>query len=286
MSAPVVLFGAAGGIGRRVRALLPADREVIPVDRLLHPPCDAAEPADVERLAARLPARVVAVNVAGVVSTALAPDVLAALLRGNAQAPAVIAGVLAGRLEHVVHLSSVSVYGPPLANPISERHPLAPDTAYGVSKAAGERLAQIAGAAAGVPTTVIRATQLFAVASARETLPHVLARRLRDGEAPALTVDPATRRDYLHVDDLARLVARAAQDPVAGVFNAGSGDGVVLGELFAAAYASVGLAAPAPPPAAAGRSQWLDCAAARAAFGWAARERVVDWVRAGGADAA
>lgn len=284
MNAPVVLFGAAGGIGRRVRAMLPADREVIPVDRRLDPPCDAAEPADLERLAARLPARVVAVNVAGVVSTATAPEVLAALLRGNAQAPAVIAGALAGRLEHVVHLSSVSVYGPPLGNPISERHPLAPDTAYGVSKAAGERLAQIACAAAGVPLTVIRATQLFAVASARDTLPHVLARCLRAGEAPALTVDPATRRDYLHVDDLARLVARAAQDPVAGAFNAGSGGGVLLGELFACAYAAVGREAPRAP-AAAGRSQWLDCAAARAAFGWAARERVVDWVRAGGADA-
>jgi UDP-glucose 4-epimerase len=285
VSTPIVLFGAAGGIGRQVRALLPADREIIEVDRLLEPPCDAAEPADLERLLKRLPPRIVAVNVAGLVSTDAGPGALAGLLRSNVQAPAVVVAALAERLERLVHLSSVSVYGPPLANPVTEDHALAPDTPYGVSKATGERLVQLGCAAAGVPLTVIRATQLFGVASAHGTLPHALTRRLREGESPALTIDPATRRDYLHVTDLARLVARAAQEPVAGVFNAGSGDGVALGELFAVAYAGAGRT---PPPTASGPSwsQWLDCAAARAAFGWQPRERVVDWVRAGGRDAA
>jgi len=281
----IVVFGAAGGIGRRLRAMLPSDRETIAVDRHLHPGYDAAEPEDLQRLAALLPSRVVAVNVAGVVSTAGDPATRAALVRSNVQAPALIVSALAGRLEHVVHLSSVSVYGPTRANPISEEHPLAPDTAYGVSKHAGERLVQLGCAAAGVPLTVIRATQLFGLASAHDTLPHTLTRRLRAGDSPMLTIDPATRRDYLHVDDLARLVARAALQPVAGVFNAGSGAGVALGELFAAAYEAAGRT---PPPAGGGTnpSQCLDSGAARAAFGWTAEQPLLDWVRAGGRDAA
>ncbi len=279
MSTPIVLFGAAGGIGRRVRAMLPADREVIAVDRLLEPACDAAEPADLERLAASLPARIVAVNVAGLVSTAAAPAALAALVRSNVQAPAVIVSSLAERLEHVVHLSSISVYGPPRSNPVGEDHPLAPDSAYGASKACGEQLARIGCAAAGVQLTVIRATQLFGLSSAHDTLPHLLTRRLRAGESPVLTIDPATRRDYLHVDDAARLVARAVEHPVAGVFNAGAGAGVTLGDLFAAAYEAAGREVP-PAGAQPAWSQWLDCGAAREAFGWEARTAVVDWVRA------
>jgi UDP-glucose 4-epimerase len=284
VSTPLVVFGAAGALGRRVLAALPSDREVIPVDRRLEPACDVAEPADVERLLARLPERVVAVNVAGAVSTSVAPEAVAASVRSNAQAPAVLVGGLAGRLEHVVHLSSVSVYGPPCANPMAEHHPLAPDSVYGVAKAAGEGLLHVVCAAAGAPLTVLRATQLFALSSAHDTLPHVLTRRLRDGESPRLTADPATRRDYLHVDDAAELIARAALAPVVGTFNVGSGGGVALGDLFAVAYEQAGRR---PPEAGGGAdaSQWLDSAAARAAFGWAPQRDVLDWVRSGAPDA-
>jgi UDP-glucose 4-epimerase len=284
--AAIVLFGAAGALGTRVRAALPRDREVIAVDRVLDPPCDAADPGDLARLLERLPPRLVAINVAGLVSTATSPDAVAAAVCANAQLPAVVAATLAQRLVHFVHLSSVSVYGPARANPIGEDHPLAPDTVYGVTKATGERLAAIACADAGVPMTVIRATQLFALASAHDTLPHTLTRRLRAGESPQLTADPRTRRDYLHVDDAARLIAAAAlAPPRPGAFNAGSGQGVALGELFAVAYEAAGRVAPAAPPGGPGSSQWLDSTAARKAFDWAPREHVLDWIRAGAPDA-
>lgn len=280
MSAPVVVFGAAGSLGRRVLAALPESHEVIGVDRDLAPPCDIANPADLARLLAHLPPRLIAVNVAGVVSLGSSPDAVAALVRSNVQAPGVLVSALADRLEHVVHLSSISAYGPPRVNPMTEAHPLEPSTPYGISKRAGEQLVGAACARAEVPLTVIRATQLFGLPSADETLPHVLTRRVRAGEAPQLTVAPTTRRDYLHVDDAARLIASAALQPRAGTFNAGSGDGVALGDLFVAAYEAVGRRPPAAADGGPDSSQWLDSCAARDAFGWAPTESVLKWAAA------
>jgi len=278
-STPIVLFGAAGGLGRRVLALLPADYEVIPVDRALDPSYDLADPIDLSRLAERLPSRVVGVNVTGTVSTAVDADAVAASVRNNVQAPGVIVSGLGDRLEHLVHLSSVSVYGSPSANPITEEHPLRPDSVYGISKSAGERLVKALCARLDCSLTVIRATQLFALPSADDALPRVLARRLRAGETPQLTADPGTRRDYLHVDDAARLIVQAALSRRTGTFNAGAGGGVLLGELFAAAYEAAGRSPADAPGAGPDTSQWLDIRTTQEAFDWTPTESVVDWVR-------
>jgi len=277
---PIVVFGAAGGLGRRVLAALPPDREVVGIDRDLDPACDIASPDDLSRLLERLPANVVAVNCAGMVATPVAPGDFAELIRSNIQAPAVLIRALADRLDHMVHISSISVYGTPRSNPMTEDHPLAPETAYGISKQTGERLIGLVCSQAGVPLTVIRATQLYGLPSARDTLPHVLARKLSAGESPELTVSAQTRRDYLHVDDAARLIAQAALDPRVGTFNAGSGEGVLLGELFAAGYEAVGRPVPAGRAAGPDTSQWLDTSRARKSFGWEPRDHVLEWVRA------
>jgi nucleoside-diphosphate-sugar epimerase len=244
---PIVLFGAAGGLGRRVLAMMPADREIIPVDRALDPPYDLADPGELSRLAKHLPRRLIGVNVMGAVSTAVDPEAVAASVRNNVQSAGVIVSGLGDRLEHFVHLSSISIYGTPCANPITEDHPLRPDSVYGVAKSAAELLVKTLCSSADCSLTVIRATQLFALPSAGDALPHVLARRLRGGETPTLTADPTTRRDYLHVDDAARLIVQAALARRAGTFNAGSGGGVLLGELFAVAYEAGGGWAAAPP---------------------------------------
>jgi nucleoside-diphosphate-sugar epimerase len=280
VSAPVVVFGAAGSLGRRVLAAMPPEQEVIGVDLNLEPVCDVASPRDLAGLLERLPARLIAVNVTGVVSVGESPHAIASLVRSNVQGPAVLVGALAERLEHFVHLSSISVYGPPRVNPMTEEHPLDPDTPYGITKSAGERLVRAGCARAGVPLTVVRATQLFGLPSAHETLPHVLTGRVCAGEAPELRAAPTTRRDYLHVDDAARLIVSAALRPRAGTFNAGSGGGVALGELFATAYEAVGRHPPVTPGDGPDSSQWLDSGAARAAFDWEPRQSVLDWVAA------
>jgi nucleoside-diphosphate-sugar epimerase len=277
---PIVLFGAAGGLGRRVLAMMPADREVIPVDRVLDPPYDLADPGELSELAEHLPRRLIGVNVMGAVSTAVDPEAVAASVRNNVQSAGVIVSGLGDRLEHFVHLSSISVYGAPSANPITEDHPLHPDSVYGVAKSAGELLVKALCSSLDSSLTVIRATQLFALPSAADALPHVLARRLRGGETPQLTADPRTRRDYLHVDDAARLIVQATLARRAGTFNAGSGGGVLLGELFAAAYEAAGRPPAAAPHDGRDTSQWLDIRATQDAFAWTPAESVVDWVRA------
>jgi UDP-glucose 4-epimerase len=275
---PIVVLGAAGGLGERVLAALPAAQEVIAVDQLLEPPCDLADPAEVRSLIAGMPQRLIAVNVMGAVSTATDADAVAQAVRNNVQSAGVIVSALGDRLEHLVHLSSISVYGRPVANPIAVEQPLAPESIYGVTKLAGEQLLGALCAETGAGLTILRATQLFALRSAVDSLPHVLARRLSEQDSPKLTADPLTRRDYLHVEDAARLIATAALAPRAGTFNAGSGDGTPLGELFATAYEAAGRPVPTHEGGA-DTSLWLDTATTREVFEWAPSRDVIDWVR-------
>lgn len=284
MTVPVVVFGAAGGLGRRIVKALAGVAPVVSVDRSLDAAHDLADPSAVARLLEDLPARLTAINAAGLVASGDSAAEVAAMVRANIEVPACIATVLAPRLEHLVHVSSVSVYGAPTTNPITEAHPTVPTTVYGASKLAAEHLVSVLCARSVTPVSILRLAQLFALPSAATTYPHSLVARLAGGELPALQVALSTRRDYLHVDDAAGLVALAARTRVPGTFNVGSGTGTRLVDLEAAAYEAFGRRPPAPA-AGPDTSQWLDVSLAKHTFGWQPEREIIGWIRSGASDA-
>ncbi|MDQ2922657.1 MAG: NAD(P)-dependent oxidoreductase, partial [Acidobacteriota bacterium] len=147
----------------------------------------------------------------------------------------------AGRIDHLVYLSSVSVYGRPEYNPIDENHPTHPYSIYGTSKVSAEMIARNLCARHNTGLTIIRATQLFGLSSADSSLPHLLLTRMRNGQPLKITCDPAVERDYLHVRDLIDLLVRAIEHPAAGIFNAGSGSPIRIGDLFELMFKKFGI---------------------------------------------
>ena len=124
-----------------------------------------------------------------------------------------------------------------VAVPTDERK--RPDLAsiYALTKFAQERMAMIWGAAYGVETCALRLFNVFGAGQALSN-PYTgvlanFAARLANGARPMVFEDGAQRRDFVHVDDVARAFRLALERPEAAgeVFNIGSGRAYPIAEV-------------------------------------------------------
>lgn len=104
----------------------------------------------------------------------------------------------------ILHLSSY-VYGIPTRLPIDELHPLAAPNPYAFAKLACEQIVKQHVDRFGIRAVILRPFNLYGPArDSGDVIGHIL--RQVGGETIQIR-DLTPRRDYLHVDDLARLVA-------------------------------------------------------------------------------
>jgi UDP-glucose 4-epimerase len=170
--------------------------------------------------------------------------------------------LLEGMAEHgvdkIVFSSSAAVYGTPSTELVTEESPTRPESPYGESKLIGEWLL-----ADQAKATTLRHTSLryFNVVGSgtpelRDTSPHNLFPIVFDalvaGKTPYIngddypTPDGTCVRDYVHVADLATSHVAAAKALEAGtalerVYNLGSGDGLSVRQIMAAAARVTGI---------------------------------------------
>lgn len=244
----LMVVGGAGSVGNRlVRALEP--RPVIVVDRMTDPDispntrylkCEVGDLRDVESLCDQCRKHLHVLYLVANLDSRNDSDCVASVLRDNVLAIGHFLSVFAGNIKHFTYLSSVSVYGHPVYNPIDEDHPIQPYSIYGASKASAEIVARVLCAQYHIPLTVIRATQLFGLSSAESTLPHVLLNQIQAGQLPKITCTPQVERDYLHVRDLINLLIRVVDSPAEGIFNAGSSNPIRIVDLFRLFFESFG----------------------------------------------
>jgi dolichol-phosphate mannosyltransferase len=117
----------------------------------------------------------------------------------------------------VVQAGSSSEYGPKDHAP-DEDEPLAPDSVYGVAKAAATALGRIA----PVRTVTLRLYSVYGPwEDPRRFVPTLLRHALAGGLPPL--VSPDTARDFVHVDDVVDAFLRATGAPAGAVYNVGSG---------------------------------------------------------------
>ncbi len=140
------------------------------------------------------------------------------------------------RVRRIVYASSMAVYADSARpDPIDETHPAVPDSPYGVSKLAGERATILVGRDAGIPAVALR--YFNAYGPGQTFTPYVgvvtiFVNRLLRGEPPVVFGDGEQRRDFVHVDDLARATQLALESDVEGeVFNAGTGNATSVNEI-------------------------------------------------------
>ncbi|MBI1683291.1 NAD-dependent epimerase/dehydratase family protein [Caulobacter hibisci] len=125
-------------------------------------------------------------------------------------------------------LSSRKVYGAHAPFPATETAPIAPTDVYGVNKALTEA-ALSALPLAGL--AVLRIANVYGDEVGRGSFFGAASRTLVQEGFVRLDISPFTRRDFIHVDDFACVLAELTAKKFTGVVNLGSGSSVELGRV-------------------------------------------------------
>lgn len=134
--------------------------------------------------------------------------------------------------ERVVHTSTSEVYGSAQTVPITEQHPLEPQSPYAASKLAADKLMDAWHRSYELPVTVLRPFNTFGpFQSARAITPTIVSQALAGGPVRLGSLHP--RRDLTFVGDTVAGFIAAAQAPAAvgRTVQLGTGYDVSIGDL-------------------------------------------------------
>lgn len=139
---------------------------------------------------------------------------------------------LASGVQRVIHVSTSEVYGTARTVPITEEHPLEPQSPYAASKVAADKLMDSFHRSFELPVTIVRPFNTYGpFQSARAIIPTIVSQALAGGPVRLGSLHP--RRDLTFVRDTAAgLIAAARAEGVIGrTLQLGTGETVRIGEL-------------------------------------------------------
>jgi UDP-glucose 4-epimerase len=137
-------------------------------------------------------------------------------------------GCVASRVKKFVYSSSISIYGDPVTDPITEEHPFNITSLYGAGKVTSEVFLKFFEKAKGLDYVAL----LYAVVYGprqhyRGNLVQYIPEcfdRIERGLPPIIYGDGSQPYDYIFVEDVARANVIALKSPVTGeAFNVGTG---------------------------------------------------------------
>ncbi len=264
---PVLVTGGAGYIGSHcVLALLERDEEVIVIDNLSTgfpeavPPTaklivgDVGDQALVSNIVKNENIETIMHFAASTIVPESVQKPLTYYRNNTANSRTLIEAAAEGGVRELIFSSTAAVYGEAGEEPVSETHPLAPMSPYGMSKLMTERML-IDEAAAGGPRYAILRYFNVAGADPRQRAGQSTARAThlikaacravfsRSRSMRVFGVDYSTRdgtciRDYIHVSDLAAAHIAALDYLRAGgapdIFNCGYAHGSTVLEVIRA----------------------------------------------------
>ena len=196
-------------------------------------------------------------------------------------------------IQRVVYSSSAGIFGELKTLPIAEGHPQDPDSPYGVSKLAAEKMCLVYNKLYGMRNVCLRYFNVYGPHQRYDAYGNVIpifAHWILRGEPLTIYGDGEQTRDFVNVRDVARANLQAARSPEArGVFNIGSGTRVTINALAhmiqVAARCEVGVQH-APPRVGDVRHSLADIRAASMAFGFApdvgmeeGLREYIEWIR-------
>lgn len=135
-------------------------------------------------------------------------------------------------VSRLVQVSSSEVYGTAQTVPISESHPLRPQSPYAATKVAADQLALSFWSSFGAPVVVARPFNTFGPRqSARAVIPTIVSQALSRDKIELGDVSPT--RDFLFVEDTVEGLIRCGEVPgIEGeTFNLGTGKEWSIGSV-------------------------------------------------------
>ena len=135
-------------------------------------------------------------------------------------------------VQRVVHTSTSEVYGSARTVPITEDHPIEPQSPYAASKVAADKLMDAWHRSYELPMTIVRPFNTYGPRqSARAVIPTIMSQALAGGAVRLGSLHP--RRDLTFVEDTAAALIAAADAPAAlgRTLQLGTGHDVSVGEI-------------------------------------------------------
>jgi UDP-glucose 4-epimerase len=178
-------------------------------------------------------------------------------------------------IRRIVFSSSAGIFGELKTLPITEDHPQDPDSPYGTSKLAAEKMCLVYNKLYDMRNICLRYFNVYGLNQRYDAYGNVIpifANRILKDESMTIYGDGEQTRDFVNVADVAAANIQAAlSESAGGVFNIGSGTRVTINELARliqkAAGMEVGLEY-APPRPGDVRDSLADISAAEKAFGF------------------
>ncbi|MBA4179949.1 MAG: UDP-glucose 4-epimerase [Anaerolinea sp.] len=181
-------------------------------------------------------------------------------------------------VRKVIYASSGgTVYGEPQSLPVTESHPIAPMSNYGLSKYTGELYLELTHRTAGLDYTTLR----YGNAYGPRQDPHgeagvvaIFTGLMLRGEQCTIDGDGEQKKDYLYVGDIARANVLALTAGSCEAYNVGTGEGTTVNTIFSTLNRATANAIEpryGPPRPGDVRNFWLDSAKAGRELGWAPR---------------
>lgn len=148
-------------------------------------------------------------------------------------------------VRKVVYSSSAGIFGELKTLPIREDHPVEPDSPYGASKLAAEKLGLVYAKLYGLEVACLRYFNVYGVNQRYDAygnaIPIFAYRMLKD--LPVIIFDDGEQtRDFVNVRDVAQANYKAALAiGVSGAFNVSSGARVTINELVKVMGEAIGI---------------------------------------------
>ncbi len=160
---------------------------------------------------------------------AASADLVKPIVESNVDGTAALLASLPNTPRHLLFVSSVDVYKRVSGRPIDETSEVGPATLYGASKLFGEELVRSYARSTGCGYSVLRLGHIFGPGEEvfRRVIPNVIRAMLR-GDAPQLSGDGATERDYLYVDDAVGAIIAASTHERLDLVNVVRGESISI----------------------------------------------------------
>ncbi len=138
-------------------------------------------------------------------------------------------------VRKIVHSSSAGIFGELKTLPIREDHPAEPDSPYGASKLAGEKLCLAYSKLYDLEVVCLRYFNVYGVNQRYDAYGNVIpifAHRMLQGVSLTIFGDGEQTRDFVNVRDIAVANYQSAiAKGASGAFNIGSGTRVTINQL-------------------------------------------------------
>jgi UDP-glucose 4-epimerase len=128
-------------------------------------------------------------------------------------------------IPRFIYSTSIGVYGKNVKSPVSEEHPILPETAYGMGKRMGEMFCQHYHQRHGIQHFVLRYSSVYGPDQAPDTVLPIFIQRARHDQDIVIFGKGRKQQDFVYVKDVVKANLLALRSSHPGLYHIGSGVG-------------------------------------------------------------